>query len=113
MSLLSTARALDDAELRWRVMAAQMEYAQGFGTMTGLAKNYAISVMLNPQHVDPSMFALVAIDDAISNAILVSEDNTVDTTAVKDTDITRVVASRWNLVANKYTTDPLAPPAAG
>lgn len=108
MNLLSTARALDDQRFQWRVMAACVSHAAGFGTMVGATKNYAVSVMLNPQTVDPSMLALVALDGDVSDAILVQEDGAVDTGPVADTDIMRVVAARWALVANKYPLDPLA-----
>ena len=109
MDLLATARALDDPVLRWRIMAAQIEHAQTFQQMSGNPRNYALSVMLNPQAVDLSMVAMVCSDDIIAASIEVDPAGAVDTSKVSDDDILRVVIDKWGLVSHKYNTDPLAP----
>lgn len=107
MTLLSTARALDDRNFVWRVGAACMKHAANFANMTGNDKNYAIAVLMRPQTVESSMLAFVAIDPAVSSAVVADEDGSVDTSAVSDDDISRVVSARWSLVATKYPTNPL------
>lgn len=109
MDLISTARALDDMNLRWRVMAACIEHAQTFQQMSGNPRNFAVTVLLNPQNVDMSMVAIVAADDIIADTITVSDTGTVDTSAVTDEDIMRVVVDKWPLVSHKYPRDPLSP----
>lgn len=109
MNLLATARALDDDLFRWRVAAACFIHAQGYASMpAGPPKNFAITVLLNPQSVDESMVGFVSADDAVSNAITVNPGNgAVDTSNVTDADIQRVVVDKWSLVAVKYQTNPL------
>jgi copper(I)-binding protein len=112
MNLISTARALDDQHFRWRVQAAALEKAAAFAAMTtpGTQRNYAFYTLLNPQAVDPSLLALVAIDDVVAGAIEVSADGgTVDTRKVPDAEIVRAVNAAWPLVAVKYPRDPLNP----
>ena len=112
MSLLSTQRALDDQNLKWRVMGASIIHASGFATMTAAqGKNFALTTIMNPQMVDMTMVAFVAMDPAVSAAIVASETGSVDTSPVPDAEIQRVVAAKWALVGNKYKNDPLAPPA--
>lgn len=109
MTLISTARALDDQNLKWRVMGASINHASGFASITEAnGKFYAISTILNPQVVDMSMVALVAMDPIVSEAIVVS-DGAVDTSAVLDADIQRIVSAKWPLVGNKYKVNPLTP----
>lgn len=111
MSLLSTMRALDDSQFKWRVMAASFLHASSFMTISEAnGKFYAITTLLNPQTVDMSMVALVAMDPAVSAAITVTTDGTVSTAAVTDADIQRVVSARWALVGHKYKSDPLSLP---
>lgn len=112
MTLLSTQRALDDQYFKWRVMGASLIQASGFNSMTvAQGKYYALSTILNPQMVDMTMVAFVAMDPVVSAAIVATEEGAVDTSAVPDAEIQRVVNARWGLVGNKYKTDPLAPPA--
>lgn len=109
MSLLSTARALDDGNFRWRVMGACLNHASNFATITEAnGKFYAISTIFNPQTVDMSMVAFVAMDSVVSAAVVASEDGTVDSSAVLDADILRVVVAKWPLVGAKYKVNPLA-----
>jgi len=113
MSLLGTQRALDDQNFKWRVMGASLNHSSGFANMTvAQGKYFALTTILSPQIPDMTMVAFVAMDPTISAAIVTTEDGTVDTSAVTDADIQRVVAARWALVGNKYKTDPLAPPVA-
>lgn len=110
MKLISTARAMDDQHFKWRVQAACIIKAGTFATMpVGPERNFALTVLLNPQMMEMSMVAFVAMDEAVANAMVVDADNeTVETDTVLDTDIVRVVNARWTLVSNKYPTDPLA-----
>lgn len=107
MSLLSTARAQDDQEFRWRVSAACLRFATGFaGMASGVEQNYAVHTLLNPQSVDPSMVALVATWAPVNDKITV-ENGTVNTRAVEDGDIEDAVGESWGLVSHKYPTNPL------
>lgn len=109
MTLISTARALDNQDLKWRVMGASINHASGFAQISiANGQFYAISTILNPQVVDMSMVALVAMDPVVSAAIVVS-GGAVDTSAVLDEDIQRVVSAKWALVGNKYKVNPLTP----
>jgi hypothetical protein len=111
MTLLSTTRALDDQNFKWKVMGASLVQAAGFNSMTvAQGKYYALTTILYPQTVDMTMVAFVAMDPAVAAAIVTSETGSVDTSAVTDADIQRVVTARWALVGNKYKVDPLAPP---
>lgn len=113
MSLLSTQRALDDMNFKWRVMGASIIQASGFANMTAAqGKNYALSTIMNPQTVDMTMVAFVAMDPTVSAAIVATDTGSVNTSAVTDADIQRVVAAKWSLVGNKYKIDPLTPPVA-
>ena len=107
MDLLSTARAQDDQELRWRVSAACFHHATGFASMqAGHGQNYAIYTLLRPQEVDASMVAFVAAWAPVAEAITVV-DSVVSTSEVQDSDILDAVAQSWDLVATKYPTNPL------
>lgn len=109
MSLLSTQRALDDQNFKWRVMGASIIQASGFASMTAAqGKNYALATIMNPQMVDMTMVALVAMDPVIAAAIVATDTGSVNTSAVTDADIQRVVSAKWSLVGNKYKIDPLA-----
>lgn len=107
MNLLSTARAQDDQEFRWRVTAACFQHATGFAGMeAGFAQNYALHVLLHPQDVDTSMVAFVAAWQPVAEKITVT-NGTVNTEAVEDGDIVDAVAQSWELVAHKYPSNPL------
>ena len=118
MALIDTARAMDDQRFRWRVMAALLmkareEYAKTPTAATQANWNMANHVLLNPMSEDPTMFALVAIDSAVSEAVTVDADDTVDTSKVPDTDIIRVVNAMWAPVAkNKHAQASNPTPAA-
>lgn len=94
-------------------MGASINHASGFATISiANGQYYAISTILNPQVVDMSMVALVTMDPVVVAAITVSDTGAVDTSAVLDADIQRVVSAKWALVGNKYKVNPLAPPVA-
>lgn len=113
MSFLGTARALDDATFRWRVMGACLAKAKTLAAApVAPDRNYGIAVLLSPQLVDPSMLALVAVDPTVADAIITGEDGAVDTTPVTDDQIAAAVTLAWPLVAVKYQADPLATGAA-
>lgn len=111
MTLLSTQRALDDQNFKWKVMGASLIHASGFAGMTvAQGKYFAIQTILYPQTVDMTLVAFVAMDPVVAAAIVTSETGSVDTSAVPDAEIQRVVSARWGLVGNKYKIDPLSPP---
>lgn len=108
MSLITTARAMDDQRFIWRVMAAMLikareEFAKAANTNPW---NFAVHVLKNPMTEERTMFALVAVDQAVSNAVVVNGDSAVNTEAVTDADIQRVVNAEWATVAKKYPNAP-------
>lgn len=58
-------------------------------------------VLMNPGITEPSLLAFVASDPAVVNSITL-EGDVADTSKVKDSDINRVVAARWTIVAKKF-----------
>lgn len=109
MTLISTARGFDDQNMKWRIQAAVVLHAsQVIGSATGNDYNFAISTLLSPQQLDPSMQAFALVDSAVSAAITVGADGTVNTDPVADADIARVVTASWSKVASKYKVNPIA-----
>lgn len=108
MTLLSIARAMDDANFRWRIQAAMLKKAKAeFPKPAGTPEwNFAVFILSNPQISEPSMFAMVAIDDKVAAAVQVDDNGTVDTSAVTDDDISRVVDEAWPTVSKKYAASP-------
>lgn len=106
---LAAARAMDDFAIKQRIQAAVLFQAKGLLDKTGNARNYAVHAVMNPQELDPTMMALVLVDEAIASKVVVSEGGErVDTSAVPDETILGRVQAAWDLVAFKYTRDPLA-----
>lgn len=103
MNLLHTARAMDSQNFTWRVMAAMIEKArEEFLKTAGTPSHkFATWVLLNPMTEEKTMFAVVAIDDTVAADVVV-ENNGVNTEAVTDEDILRVVSAEWGNVARKY-----------
>lgn len=108
-ALLGASRAMDDATFAWRVKAAVLFHAATLlGGTHDNAWNYAVSSLLNPQHVDPTMLALVCVDSEVAALIVTSDDGvSVDTSGVDDTLLLSTVAEKWALVSVKYPNDPL------
>lgn len=110
MSLITTARALDDARFRWRVNAAALiAAAEKLDDADGVDQWYAEHVIDHPMEDQPTLVALVAANPAISSMVTVDSFNTVNTEAVPDTDIQYVVNTVWNQAALRY--DELKNPA--
>lgn len=112
MALIDTARAMDDQRFRWRVMAAilvkaKIEFAKTPGSPPSNVWNFAAHMLAQPMSDERTMFAMVATDPAVSEAVVVSETSTVDTEAVLDADIQRAVNDSWATVARKYPTPPV------
>lgn len=102
MALINTARALDDARFLWRVRAAQLELAAAkirANNITGSTRLYAEHILANPMAADPRMEALVATNDAVAEAIVVDEYNTVNTEGVTDAQITSAANTYFATVA--------------
>lgn len=113
-NFLKGARAMDDFALQQRVRAATLFH--GATLLTGAvtpARNFAVAAFMSPTTLDPTMLALVCTTPAIATAVIVpTTGDSVDTTPVPDSAILDAVRANWPIVAAKYKTDPLAPPAA-
>lgn len=111
-NLIGTARALDDQAFLWRVKSACLTHAAALvsdpATPEGNGKNMALAVLSRPHDVEPAMLGYVAVDQVVAAAVKVTGGSEVDTTAVSDDDILRVVADKWSIVAGKYQNTPLA-----
>ncbi|USL85072.1 hypothetical protein [Arthrobacter phage SWEP2] len=103
MSLIATARALDDPRFLWRVNAAAITVAAARVKETNSdAQVYAEYVLDNPMQQNLTLAALVACTPAVAAAIEVDAFNTVSTEAVPDTDILYVVGEVWATVAARH-----------
>lgn len=103
MSLIATARALDDARFLWRVNAAAFQTAQEKVTLPdGASQWYAEYVLDHPMEANKTMAALVATNAAIAATVTVDAFNTVNTEDVTDSDILYVVATVWDLAASRW-----------
>jgi hypothetical protein len=102
MSLISTARALDDARFLWRVRAAMLNTAVTKYTSTNAnEKALAEAILDDPMMPNRSMEALVATNNSVSAAVIIDDMNTVDTEAVTDAMIMTAVSNYWTAVANR------------
>jgi hypothetical protein len=116
VKLLKISRMIQNDHLRWRVAAASFLHAsanvQAYAGLTNKDPyKYAEYTLMHPGEVDTSMLAFVAADPAVlAAATLGGPLNEVTTTdEVKDADIERVVAARWQIVSNKYAShEPVA-----
>jgi len=109
MSLIATARALDDQRFIWRVRAAMLDVAKGILTKEGATPDeitLANLVIDSPMTEFRSMEALVANNTKVSSTITVDQYNTVSTEAVLDADIITAVKNVWTLVASRYIVAP-------
>lgn len=103
MSLIATARALDDARFMWRVGAATITVAKDkLAQPEGAAKWFAEFALDNPMQRNQTMAALVATNPVIAGAVVVDSFNTVNTEDVADSDILYVVDSSWDTVAARW-----------
>lgn len=106
---LAAARAMDDFAIKQRIQAAVLFYAKGLLGTNNSSGFYAIHAVLNPSELDPTMMALVLVDEAIASRVIVDADGgRVDTSEVPDETILGRVQAAWPLVASKYTKNPLA-----
>lgn len=102
MSLLATARALDDQRFLWRVRAATMNLAiTKYGSADAKDKALAQEIMDRPMTPQPTMEALVASHNPIAAAIVTDISNTVSTEGVTDAQITAAVTLYWSAVAGR------------
>lgn len=107
-NFLAAARAMDDFAIKQRIQAAVLYHAKTLLSGTGNETNYAIKAMLTPQELDPTMMALVLVDEQIAAQVVVGESgSSVDTSGVEDNLILSRVQAAWPLVASKYHTNPL------
>lgn len=103
MSLIASARALDDPRFRWRVSAAAI-YQAGVKVTDpdSVDQRYAEHVLDHPDRLDPTLIALVATRPSISDLVTVDEFNTVSTEAVTDNQILTAVGTMWARAATRY-----------
>lgn len=109
--LLAGARSMDDFALKQRIQAAVLYKANILlqGASGTNAWNYAVSALLRPHDLDPTMMALVSTSQAVANLITVdAKGETVDTSQVPDSLIISTVDAKWPLVSSKYKLNPLA-----
>lgn len=102
MSLIATARALDDQRFLWRVRAATMNLAiSKYNSADAKDKALAQEILDRPMSPQLTMEALVASHNPISAAIVTDISNTVSTEDVTDAQITTAVALYWSAVAGR------------
>jgi len=105
MSLIATARALDDQRFLWRVRAAMLDVAKSVVSKTDSTPEelaFAYIVIDAPMTQFKSMEALVANNTKVSESISVDQFNTVATETVLDADIISAVRNAWPIVAARY-----------
>ena len=102
--LYKLSRLMNLEQLGARVKAAMLQQAATTDLTPPLtqAANFAVWVLKNPSVDEPSMRALVAADPAVLAAATMDSDALANVDAVPDSEIRRVVAERWSLVAGKY-----------
>lgn len=100
MSLIATARALDDARFLWRVNAAVLTVASNrVKEPDSVGRKMAARILDDPGQRSSTIAALVACDPAVSAAVEVDNHNTVNTDTVTDQMILDVVGQVWDMVA--------------
>lgn len=100
MSLIGTARALDDDRFLWRVRAAMLNAAVAkYSSADANDKGFAQEILDAPMQRSATLEALVANNPAVSAAIVTDGDNTVNTEGVTDAQITNAVTQYWPAVA--------------
>lgn len=102
MSLIGTARALDDQRFLWRVRASTLNLAvTKYSSTNANDKALAQEVLDNPMMQNKTLEALVANNAAVSDAVVIDANNTVNTEAVTDAQINTAVAQYWPSVATR------------
>lgn len=103
MSLLNTARALDDARFVWRVKAAALTIAADkISSATGNEQAFASFILGAPMSDNHTMTALAAAAPAVAATVTVDQFNTVSTEAVLDEDILSAVEANWSTLAAQW-----------
>lgn len=104
MSLLGTARALDDARFLWRVRAAMLSIAvTKYGSENTDEKSLAQEILDSPMQQNRTMEALVANDLSVGANIETDDMNTVNTESVTDDEILTATLAYWPAVATRRT----------
>jgi hypothetical protein len=104
MSLIATARALEDQVFLWRVRAATLSLAvakYSSSTASVNEKALAMTVLDYPMQQNRTLEALVAYHAPITAAVTVDPNNTVSTEAVTDAMIIDAVAAYWPAVSTR------------
>lgn len=113
MSLIATARALDDDRFRWRVRAALLKTAS-VRRYSELPEEiaYANHILQNPMQENQKLEALCATDIGVTESVTVDEQNMVTTESVSDDTLMYVADVNFNWLAKQHvalndnTTDP-------
>ncbi|MFK0072650.1 hypothetical protein [Arthrobacter woluwensis] len=96
MTFISTSRALDDDRFLWRIRAVALTVAAGHAKNgTSPERALADRILNAPKAPNPPLEALVAATQEISDAIVVTEDSTVETEDVTDESILAAVNAHW------------------
>lgn len=112
MSLIATARALDDQRFLWRVRAAALNLATTkYSSSDPIDKGLASDILDYPMRENKTLEALVANDSMVSSLVEIDEYSTVSTENVTDVCINEAVARYWNAVAQRRS-DALKPTTA-
>lgn len=102
MSLIATARALDDQRFLWRVRAATLNLAvTKYSSAVANDKAFAQEILDNPMQQSRTIEALVANNNAVSDAIVIDANSTVNSEGVTDAQINAAVAMYWGAVATR------------
>lgn len=103
MSLIGTARALDDDRFLWRVRAALLTTAAKKRDSTKpIEVTFSASILLAPMRENSQLEALCATDAAVLAHVTVDEGNYVNTEAVPDEALQAVADSNFNRMAREF-----------
>lgn len=103
MSLIGTARALDDVRFKWRVRAALLKTAS-IRKDSELPDEIAFAnhLLHNPMVENPQLEALCATDIGVTEKVTVDQNNTVNTEGVEDATLLYVADYNFPWMAKQF-----------
>lgn len=106
MSLIGTARALDDDRFKWRVRAALLTTAaQKRSSAKPIEIAFSANILQAPMRANNQLEALCATDPEVLKHVTVDEGNFVNTEAVPDTALQAVADSNFTWMARAFDDD--------
>lgn len=103
MSLIGTARALDDQRFKWRVRAALLKIASiKKDSQLPAEIAYAKYLLQNPMVENAQLEALCATDIGVTEKVTVDQNNTVNTEGVADDTLIYVADVNFGWMAEQY-----------